>query len=321
MSRSGTAPLSEHFSLEQIAAGVYAAMASDLGGAYSNAGIVDLGGATLIVDTFATPQAAQDLRVAAERLTGRPTRWVVNTHFHSDHWLGNQVYAGATIIATHRTRALMAAGSGHFRTFKENPAEFEKEIQEDEKAAEAETDPVLRASLQRRVARGRQTLAALSTLELRFPDLTFHGKLVFHGAARTVELVAPGRGHTAGDAYLALPAEGIVFTGDLCFFTSPPFMGSSDPPAWQARMEELERSSFTTFVPGHGPLGTKKEVALQRQYLVAVQEMVARAIQEGRSLEQALEQPLPEGFAAWGDFVQWNRMNVEFLYRRLEGTK
>ena len=321
MSRSGTAPLSEHFSLDQIAAGVYAAVASDLGGAYSNAGIVDLGGATLIVDTFATPQAAQDLRAAAERLTGRPARWVVNTHFHSDHWLGNQVYADATIIATHRTRALMPAGSGYIRMFKENPAELEKEIREDEEVARTETDPTLRTAMQRSVARGRHTLAALPTLELRFPDLTFHGKLVLHGAARTVELIAPGRGHTAGDAYLALPAEGIVFAGDLCFFASPPFLASCNPPAWQARMEELERSPFTTFVPGHGPLGTKKDIALQRQYLVAVQEMVARAIQEGRSLEQVLEQPLPEDFAAWGSFPQRNAVNVEFLYRRLEGTK
>jgi glyoxylase-like metal-dependent hydrolase (beta-lactamase superfamily II) len=321
MSLAAAVPASEHFQLEEVAPGIYAAIASDTGGAFSNAGIVDLGGATLVFDTLATPQAARDLRATAERLTGRPARWVVNSHFHSDHWLGNQVFADAPIVATHRTRAAMPAGGGYIYLYKENPAEFEKELQETEAAARAATEPAQRLVLERTVARGQHTLAALPTLELRLPDQTFHGKLVFHGTTRVAELIAPGRGHTTGDAYLALPADGIAFTGDLCFFASPPFMASCDPLAWQTRMEELERSPFTTFVPGHGPLGTKQDVALQRQYVLALQEIVARVVREGGSLEQALAQPLPGGFADWEVFAQRSKMNVEFLYRRAQGRK
>lgn len=309
---------SEHFALEEIATGVYAAVASDLGGAYSNAGIVDLGDATLILDTFATPQAARDLRAAAERLTGRPARWVVNTHFHSDHWLGNQVFADTTIISTHRARAAMPAGTAHVREAQENPAEVEKEIRDQEEAARAEKDPARRAVLERGSAGARQLLAALPTLELRLPDQTFHGKLVFHGSTRSVQLIAPGKGHTAGDAYLVLPGERIAFVGDLCFFGGSPFMGGSYPPAWESRLAELEESDLIVFVPGHGPLGTKKDVSLQKRYLVAVQEMVAKAVREGASLKEALERPLPEGFAAWRIFAQRNAVNVEFLYRRLK---
>ena len=81
-----TLPTSEHFKLDRIAEGVYVAIAIEGGLARCNAGIVDLGDQTLLFDTFMTPQAAQDLRAAAEGLTGRPVTYVINSHAHSDHW-------------------------------------------------------------------------------------------------------------------------------------------------------------------------------------------------------------------------------------------
>jgi cyclase len=309
-------PVSEHFHLEQLAAGVYAAIANDLGGAYSNAGIVDLGGATLVFDTLATPQAAQDLRVAAEELTGRPARWAVNSHFHSDHWLGNQVFADTTILSTHGARKAMPRGSAYIRMFKEDLAGFEQELCEDEEAAESEADPVRRAALRRGNARARHLLAALPTLELCLPDQTFHGRLVFYGTERMAVLIAPGRGHTSGDAYLVLSADRIVFTGDLCFFASAPYLGNCDPQAWLSRLAQLEQHAAVTYVPGHGPLGTEKDIARQRQYLAAMEDMVAQVLQAGGSLEQLLEHPLPEGFGDWAGSLDRNRANAEFLYKR-----
>ena len=65
-------PRSPHFCLHELATGVYAAIHRPGGGAICNAGIVDLGDRTLVFDTFLAPQPAQDLRLAAEMLTGRP---------------------------------------------------------------------------------------------------------------------------------------------------------------------------------------------------------------------------------------------------------
>ena len=76
-------PRSSHFHLEQINEGVYAAIATGGGGAFSNSGIVNLGERTIIFDTFETPIAAEDLRVANDSLTGNPIPWVVNSHAHS----------------------------------------------------------------------------------------------------------------------------------------------------------------------------------------------------------------------------------------------
>jgi cyclase len=83
---------SQHFRLERLADGIYAAIHIDGGWAQSNAGIIDLGDRTLIFDTFINPEAATDLRAAAEELTGRSTVVVINSHSHNDHIWGNQIF-------------------------------------------------------------------------------------------------------------------------------------------------------------------------------------------------------------------------------------
>src|SRR5512142_3305829 len=99
---------SDHFTTYQVSDGVFAAIATTGGAAISNAGIVDLGGRTLVFDTFMTPEAALDLRRAALGLTGREADLVVNSHYHNDHIWGNQVFdPGILIASTSQTLKLM----------------------------------------------------------------------------------------------------------------------------------------------------------------------------------------------------------------------
>lgn len=74
---------------------------------WATLGIIDLGEETVVFDTMYTPQAAQELRRAAEQLWGRPVSYVINSHFHFDHVGGNQAFAHAAIISTAKTRELM----------------------------------------------------------------------------------------------------------------------------------------------------------------------------------------------------------------------
>src|SRR5512136_1696501 len=105
MKTSQQLPGSRHFRLEQLAEGVYAAIHRQGGGAIGNAGIVDLGDRTLVYDTFIAPRPAEDLKAAAEALTGRPVDTVIDSHWHSDHVWGNQVFGQDTdILSTEKTR-------------------------------------------------------------------------------------------------------------------------------------------------------------------------------------------------------------------------
>jgi len=74
----------------------------------SNAGIIDLGNSTLIFDTFNTQQAAEDLKVAAEELTGHSVQYVVNSHWHGDHVRGNQAFSSSIIISSTKTFDLIS---------------------------------------------------------------------------------------------------------------------------------------------------------------------------------------------------------------------
>ena len=89
-----------HFDLEELANGVYAAIDKPGGAAYCNAGIVDLGQRTLVIDAFDTALAARDLRSAAETLFSRPVTALLLTHTHSDHWVGSQAFEASTTMVT-----------------------------------------------------------------------------------------------------------------------------------------------------------------------------------------------------------------------------
>jgi cyclase len=302
-------PTSEHFALDGIAEGVYAAIATRTGGAYSNAGIIDLGDQTLVFDAFMTPQAAQDLRAAAEQLTGRPVSYVVISHAHSDHWCGNQAFEAQTsIITTHAIREAMPEAAEWLEHLRANPSEWEEEMRKERERLQTEGDSRWRASLEASIARMSHLHKALPTLEFRLPEQTFDGKLVFHGTWRTAELLTQGSGHTDSDAYLVLPQERIMFMGDLGFF------------ARTAQIEAMERSDIETFVPGHGPLGTKEDLSLQNRYIAWIQEMVARVIEGGGSVEDALQQAAPPPFDDWlaGGMARFEA-NVHTLYERLTG--
>ena len=314
-------PISEHFALEQVADGVYAAVGIKGGAAFSNAGIVDLGDRTIVFDTFETPRAAKDLRIAAEGLTERPVTAVIISHDHPDHWLGNQVFADhAPIISTHRIREGMLGMQDEFESTPEALAEWDSWIQEQNESLKNETDPRSQKDLEASIARWQYMREALPRLELVFPSQTFEQKLVFHGTQRTAELLTRGAGHTASDCFLVLPSDKVAFIGDLGFFHRQPFMPFCDPQAWVVQLETLEGSDIQTFVPGHGPVGTKAELALQRQYIEMLEKLVSQAVQGGKPVEAILEKRLPPPFDDWSAKGTPLDANVHFFYQRLAGS-
>ena len=161
----GTMPISEHFKLTNLAEGVYVAIATPSGGAGSNAGIIDLGNHTLIFDAMMTSLAAEDLKNAAEQLTGQRTTFVINSHAHSDHVGGNQVFGPQTpIISTHKTRAAIPNTTANLKDLKADHSGMEKEIKADEERLERETVASERARLTASISRQRFILSSASTL-------------------------------------------------------------------------------------------------------------------------------------------------------------
>jgi len=288
-------PTSRYFALERVAEGAYAAIVVPGTGAWGNAGIVDLGGAALVIDTFLTPQAARDLRAAAEALTGGRVAYVVNTHYHMDHVQGNQVFDDALIIATERTRELIAGRWAQLieqaRAHPEYPESFTALI-------EREPDPIRRADLAQTQGEYRAMDAALPELTPRPPDVTFAERLTLHGAARSAEVVTYGGGHTESDAIVYLPGARVVFMGDLLSVRShPSFYG--DARAWIRILTQVEALEFDAAVPGHGPVGTKDDLVRMRQYVTDLLGLASVIVAAGGTKERAAETVMPEEYRGW----------------------
>jgi cyclase len=319
MSLKKTIPTSEHFKLVKLSEGIFAAIASDNGAAFSNSGIIDLGDITVIFDTFETPKAANDLKASAETLTGRQAAVVINSHNHADHWFGNQVFdSHTTIISTNKTRDQMPVYAEELKSLKKDPSELEESLAKNLKLLDAETDPARKAGLMRSTARLKYSLEALPNLELKLPNQTFEGKFFIHGSQRSAEIIGLERGHTSGDCLLALRDEQVAFLGDLAFFQRQPYMVDCEPMIWKRFLDGIPESSFEIFVPGHGEIGTKKEIALLSAYLTTLDDLVSQVIRSGGTVEDALKLTLPAPFDHWQQ-VSNHRFddNVRFIYQYL----
>jgi cyclase len=309
---------SNHFQLEEIASGVHSALAILGGAAGSNSAIIDLGGRTLVVDSFTSPMAAQDLKKAVEELYGRPAAYVINTHSHADHWFGNQVFEDSTIVSSTHARQEMLRYITDIDTRQRDIEKTRAALAQEEEKLKNETNPQKRSMLELSVSRMRNSLETLGMLELCFPDQTFEGKLVFHGSKRDAVLLGMGGGHTPGDSVLLLPVDKIAFIGDLGFFKRQPYLGDSDIPTWLGRLDELKEMDVVTYQPGHGPLGTRVEIDLLRDYLVMIEDFVTRAIQRGEKIETVAQTRLPAPFDAWSPDGLPNPVNVQYFYKRLQ---
>jgi glyoxylase-like metal-dependent hydrolase (beta-lactamase superfamily II) len=306
-------PQSQYFTLQQVAEGVYAAIVVPGTGAWGNAGIVDLGDRTLVFDTFATPRAASDLRVVAEELTGRPVSWVVNSHNHLDHVFGNEVFTEASIVATAKTHELIAVRGPAFIEQAKSSPEFLDELQAQ---IDQETDERKRKELAETLGEYRAIHGALSTLKLRLPNLTFEERMVFHGSRRVAHLVSYGGGHTPSDAFLYLPMDKVVFTGDLVQVGFHPMMSQGDPEEWDFYLEQVGRLEVEHLVPGHGPVGNMWDIVRTRQYLTDLQNLTVEVHHNGMSLELVDMLPIPTQYSHWESPSTFTA-NIHYLYERI----
>lgn len=303
-----------HFELEQLADGVWAALHRDGGWATANAGIVDLGDETLVFDAFITPEAGRELAAAAERLTGRPAAYLVNSHYHNDHVRGGVAFAGARLVATDRTRRLID-------TLGREELEYDRAHAEDRlaaaRAALVSLDPEERESGRFGVPHWEGIQASLPEAAVRLPDLTFARELVFYGSTREARLRSVGAAHTADDAALYLPSDGIAFLSDLLFVEVHPWLADGDPDGWLSALERISGWGADRFVPGHGRVGTRQDLAALGAYVRELQEEAAARVRAGQMVEDLESVEIPAPYRSWVLGVPFYRGNLRFLIGRL----
>jgi glyoxylase-like metal-dependent hydrolase (beta-lactamase superfamily II) len=316
MKKDGKGYQSKHFTLEQIGEGVYTAIARPEGWAISNAGIIDLGDRTLVFDTFMTPMAAHDLRLAAESLTGREVSLVINSHYHNDHIWGNQdFHPEADIISTAATRHLIGTGGmQEYTYYKDNSESRLKALR---KQYNGIKDQERRQELAPQLTYYQALAETMPILEVRPPNLTFVEDLEFHGSQRSAVLIPTSGGHTASDAILYLPELKILFLSDLLFVQCHPYLGDGNPAEWSSILETIEQKyPAKMYVSGHGPLGAKKDLKLVREYIADLRSLAQESVSAGQPETALADVRIPRRYSSW-EMPNFFYDNLRFLYKKL----
>jgi len=277
------------FVLKQVGPGVYAAIGGPKAG--SNAGFVVGDDGVLVVDSFFYPDAARALLDEIRKVTSKPIRYVVNTHYHIDHVAGDQVFkdAGAIIIAHRNVR-------GWLRT--ENLQLL---------------GPGLTPALREQIA------------GLPLPDLVTDQPITLWLGGRRIA-VRPVEGHTGGDLVIAVPDAKVLFCGDL-LWRSPPNIVDGTVSRWiatDAAFEKLPDAPVMTFVPGHGDVAGVKDVETLRLYLADLSALTAAGRKAGLKGDALTADVVPKLAAKHPEYPTIKLgapRDVPFMEAELAGTK
>jgi cyclase len=317
----GCAPTTakESSELIKLADGVFARIVSPDSNAVSNSGFVILERSVLVFDTHFTPEAAQAQLAEIRSVTSKPVRYVVNSHAHADHTHGNQVFPEAQLIAnTNARRDVLEVDLPSLnRTVKTTEKQLEKLRQETIK----EKDPSQVRRYLEEIKTREDSVRTISRLKIMAPFITLDDNLTIRDGKQEACIAFLGVGHTEGDVILFLPAQKIAFVGDLFFNEAIPNVQDASILQWMKTIEAILKLNAEKFVPGHGPVGSKKDVEAFLAYFEELKAMVQPAVDRGDSVDQAIQTlQLPAKYASYR-FQNFFQSNIQKMYAELKAMQ
>lgn len=271
----GATPPAPAFEFTQLADGVYASIRQEpvgLGVDANNLFVIGDDG-VLVVDTNFGPSSTRQVLAKLRTITDKPVKYVVNTHPHDDHVLGNSVYREAYPDAEFIGHAFITAylpgrGAANRKAQIDNLPGFATAL----KDAMARGTNVANQPITDEERAGYESDLRLIESYLKdapafvdvLPTTTVDDRLRLNLGSRTVDVLHLGRGHTAADLVVHLPREKIVATGDLVVYPIPLVGGDQSFVAdWSGTLEKVIALEPRIIVPGHGPV--MRDTAYARQ--------------------------------------------------------
>jgi glyoxylase-like metal-dependent hydrolase (beta-lactamase superfamily II) len=246
-------------SFDQIGTGLYAYAAEG----DPNSGIIVGDDSVMVIDAQATPTMANELIARVAKVTDRPIKYVLLTHYHAARVLGASAFKGADILASDMTRTLIA---------ERGKQDMESEI-----------------------GRFPRLFHAAETVPgLTWPTITFPDQISIWLGRREVRIMHIGRGHTAGDVIAVVPDAGVVFSGDLIEHKSASYCGDAHFTDWLATLDNLAELQANVLVPGRGAALTMPQTVVEAieftsDFLSTLYGSVQDSVGKGRSLKDAFD--------------------------------
>jgi glyoxylase-like metal-dependent hydrolase (beta-lactamase superfamily II) len=261
-----------------------------------NSGVIVGDDGVMVVDAQATPAMARQVIDRVAKVTDKPIKYVLLTHYHAVRVLGASAYAGAEILASDTTRELIV---------ERGKQDMDSEI-----------------------GRFPRLFRAVESIPgLTWPSITFPDQMSIWLGRREVRIMRIGRGHTAGDVVAFVPDAKVVFSGDLVEYKSACYCGDAHFTDWPATLDRLAEFSARALVPGRGAaLKTPNEVAdgiaLTEDFLTSLYGSVVESVAKGNSLKEsydAAREVMDPRFASFAIYEHCMPFNVSRAYDEANG--
>ena len=289
-------PLAAQFRVERVAPNVYAAIRTEPPGQGFESNAIFIVGDTgvVVVDAQSNLPATREVLAAIRRITRKPVTTLILTHWHFDHVTGAEVYRdtfpNVRIIAHARTKEAIDTGAAARRSFLESlpqvKAYFQGVLDSGRSFDGAPLTDGERASLASDIRFADRYATVPPDFVPAAPTDLVTDRMSLRLGGRRIEIIYPGRGHTAGDLVVHLPEDGVLLTGDLVTLPVPLVGTTSFPHDFARSLDRLLELHPRVIVPGHGPvLRDESYVRQEAELLHHLSDQADAAVARGDSLQ------------------------------------
>jgi glyoxylase-like metal-dependent hydrolase (beta-lactamase superfamily II) len=228
-----------------------------------NTGVIIGDDGVMVIDAQATPLMAREVIRRIRRVTSKPIRYVVLTHYHAVRVLGASAFKAQHIIASQATLELIR-----------------------ERGAQDMRSEIGRFP---RLFRGAESIPGLT-----WPTLAFSGEMTLMMGKLEVRILHAGAGHTAGDTIVWVPSQKVLFSGDLVEYEAGVYTGDAHLETWPSTLEKLRSLKAKALVPGRGPALTTpaacdRAIAYTQHFIRGLYEVAREGVGAGKSLKEVYE--------------------------------
>jgi glyoxylase-like metal-dependent hydrolase (beta-lactamase superfamily II) len=237
----------------------------------------------LVIDSGPTYQYASQAYKKMQKIKNLPLAYVINTHIHDDHWLGNSYYKSKNVKII-------------------GPATFQ-ELPKEEKTR-----------MQRRIS-----AEAFKGTTQEYPTLFVDNEKILEIDGKKVFIKSVNhKAHTKHDLYVYIPSKRVVFAGDLVFNERLPSLRDGNINGWIEALEELRSLDVDFIIGGHGKMVDKKAIDFTYDYLVKLRKEVQSGLDNDEDIADVVNSVVMSEYKEVPFYDSIHRQNVEQVYRTLE---
>jgi glyoxylase-like metal-dependent hydrolase (beta-lactamase superfamily II) len=249
---------------------------------HGNTGVIVGQAGLFVIDSCYLPSRARADIALIRSVTDKPVRFLMTTHWHFDHNNGASAYRdafpGVTLLAERNTARWIELNQQYWKALSTSPGSARREA-----LATLKDEAV--------IAKRRAELAELETLEVVVPTQLFDGRISLDFEGTQIEIEDRGLANSPNDATVWLPAERILFAGDILVYSPLPYVGASWPVQWAPVLREVEALPAAVVVPGHGaPMTSHDYTRTVRELIETALTRVEALVRRGRTLQQVQEE-------------------------------